>query len=449
MADDNVARPGAGTWYPVVVLAPGQLVSWGTLYYGITFLAAPMQADTGWALSSIFGAFSAGLVLAAVLAPVAGEGITRLGARRCLTGGSAGAAIALVIIACSTSLPMFWAGWLLAGAAMAVTLYEAAFAALRETSGPMFRRNVGALALVGGLASTLFWPASAWLVTAMDWRTVLLVFAVLHLVVVMPLHALLPPRRQFRSEATPRPEQSADHPPARNRLPVAVLFAVAFGLAALLAGAVSAHIALLLSGRGVEQELILLVASLIGPMQVLGRLADLALYRLIGIRVLGVLALGAPTVALAALVVGSTAAWVVAFAVLYGVGQGLLTIVRAMVPNLLTGAADYARMNGWLSAPPLLGRALAPVAVAAVIESAGVPAVLGMLMVAGVVSVALFVIALAVLGSGTWTPGRARRPCCTRNRPLGTDAGRGGRGKRLEGDSAPAHNGGHRSVDTQ
>lgn len=449
MADANAARPGAGTWRPVVVLAPGQLVSWGTLYYGITFLAEPMQADTGWALSAIFGAFSSGLVLAGVLAPVAGECIARLGARRCLTGGSAAAAIALVIIASSTSLSMFWAGWLLAGAAMAVTLYEAAFAALRETSGPMFRRNVGGLVLVGGLASTLFWPASAWLVTAMDWRTVLLVFAVLHLAVAMPLHALLPPHGQFRAQVTSRPEQHADHPPARHRLPVAVLFAVAFGLAALLAGAVSAHIALLLFGRGVEQELILLVASLIGPMQVLGRLADLALHRLIGIRVLGVVALAAPTAALAALVGGSTAAWVVTFAVLYGVGQGVLTIVRAMVPSLLGGAADYARMNGWLSAPSLLGRALAPVAVAAVIESAGVPAVLGMLMMAGAASVALFIIALAVLGSGTWAPGRASRPCRTRGRLLATDAGRRGRGKGLEGNSAHAHNAGHRSVEMQ
>ena len=44
------------------------------------------------------------------------------------------------------------------GVGMRLTLYEAAFAALARIGGPEARRPMSQITLLGGLASTVFWP---------------------------------------------------------------------------------------------------------------------------------------------------------------------------------------------------------------------------------------------------------------------------------------------------
>ena len=114
------------------LLAPGQVISWGTLYYGITFLAQPIQTSTGWSLPAIFGAYSAGLLLAALCAPLAGQLLVRHGGRWGLSVGSVLASLSLAGVAAASGPYTFLLAWLLAGVAMALTLYEAAFTALHE-----------------------------------------------------------------------------------------------------------------------------------------------------------------------------------------------------------------------------------------------------------------------------------------------------------------------------
>ena len=63
---------------------------------------------------------------------------------------------------------MFFAGWLVAGMAMAAVFYQAGFAALTRWYGPARVRALTTLTLVGGLASTMFAP-----VTHCCWNTLL------------------------------------------------------------------------------------------------------------------------------------------------------------------------------------------------------------------------------------------------------------------------------------
>ena len=52
----------------LVVLCATEIVSWGVLYYAFTVLAPAISADTGWPVSTITAAFSAGLVTSALVA---------------------------------------------------------------------------------------------------------------------------------------------------------------------------------------------------------------------------------------------------------------------------------------------------------------------------------------------------------------------------------------------
>ncbi len=158
----------------LVVLCVTQIVSWGVLYYAFPVLAPSIAADTGWSIAAITAAFSAGLVLAALVGIPAGRLLDRHGPRPVMTAGSVLAVPAVVIIGSARTFPVFVAGWALAGVAMAGTLYPPAFAALTRWWGRRRVTALTALTLLAGLASTVFAPLTAalldgWAGSAATW----------------------------------------------------------------------------------------------------------------------------------------------------------------------------------------------------------------------------------------------------------------------------------------
>src|SRR5690606_34357792 len=96
-----------------------EIVSWGVLYYAFPVLAPRIVADTGWSNASITAAFSAGLVVAAVVGIPVGRMLDRRGPHVLMSAGSVLAVLALVLIARATSFGAFAVGWIVAGLAMA------------------------------------------------------------------------------------------------------------------------------------------------------------------------------------------------------------------------------------------------------------------------------------------------------------------------------------------
>lgn len=167
----------AGLRRVLVVLCVTEIVSWGVLYYAFPVLAPTIAEDTGWSVSTITAAFSTGLVVSALVGIPAGRWLDRIGPRPVMTVGSVLAVPAVVGIAFAPSLPVFFGAWVLAGFAMAGTLYPPAFAALTRWWGPLRVRALTALTLLAGLASTIFAPLTAALLTPLGWRHTYVVLA--------------------------------------------------------------------------------------------------------------------------------------------------------------------------------------------------------------------------------------------------------------------------------
>lgn len=347
---------------PLAGLALGQLIAWGSLYYGIAFLAPAISEDTGWSPAGIFSAYSAGLLAAALLAAPVGRLLAHHGGRAVMAAGSMLAAGAFVMLAASPNLWFFHVAWLVAGASMAMILYEAAFSTLREYGVDRFRRGVGVVTVVGGFASTVFWPLTEGLVAGFGWRTTALAFAALHLGVGLPLHLALPAPGS-REGQRPLPAEPA-HQPADRR--IALPLASAFACAAMATSAVSAHVVVLLDGRGLSGSQTAFVAALIGPMQVAARLAEWRLGHRISVAATGRLAFGGLLLGLSLLAWNGAGTWsVFAFAAAYGAANGVLTAVRGSAPAEWLPGAGYAANLGMISTPALAARALAPLAAAA------------------------------------------------------------------------------------
>jgi predicted MFS family arabinose efflux permease len=251
------------------------------------------------------------------------------------------------------------------GIGMAMGLYEPAFATLTGLYGRAARGPITGITLIAGFASTVGWPLSAFLDAHYGWREACLVWAALHIVLGLPLNRLLippappPERSKLQGEAPPAP---------RWAMPI---LAFVFATTAFVTGAMAAHLPRLLEIAGASAVMAIAASALVGPAQVGARLVEFGALRLVHPLVSARLStilhpLGAVTLAL----FGPAA--VMAFAVLHGAGNGLLTIARGTVPLAIFGPIGYGLRTGLLGAPARATQAFAPVLFGVLLDRMGV-----------------------------------------------------------------------------
>jgi MFS family permease len=355
----------------VVALAAGQLLTWAWLYYGFSSFVLPMRDGLRWSEPVLMGAFSVGLATWGAASYGVGAAIDRGHGRAVLTGGAALGALGLVGWAAVQEPWMLYAVWAVLGVAMAMTLYDPAFVVLTKRYPQHYRQGITALTLVGGFASTLSFPAVAWLLPLLGWRGTLLVLAATLLVVAVPLHAWALRGRD------PEVPLSRDGEGVDSTLGDALrqrtfwLLALAFTLYAFASAALWAHVMPALASKGLSQGEALAVVVWIGPAQVAGRLVFAWLGRRWTLRALGLVVLASAALAFLLFALARSVWTLWLFAALFGAANGLITIVRGgLIPETF-GRAHVGRIGGAMSAIGLLARAAAPVAAALLLLALG------------------------------------------------------------------------------
>lgn len=348
----------------VLALGLGQTLGWASCYYLLAILASPIAAELGTSVAWVFGALSVALLVSALLGPTVGRVIDRHGGRGLLLASNGLFALGLAAMALAPNLPAFLLAWGLVGVAMACGLYDAAFATLARLQGGQARRAITAITLMGGLASTLGWPLTAWLEARWGWRIGCGVWAAVHLLVALPVHWLGVPA------APPLPTATADTEAARPipRLTLALL-AYVFAAGWCVSTAMAAHLPGLLQASGVPLAAAVAAGVWVGPAQVLARALELGLLGRIHPLVSATLATTLHPLAAWLLLGWGAPAWL--FAVLHGAGNGLLTVAVGTLPLALFGAAGYGQRQGWLNAPSRLAQAASPVLFALLVERLG------------------------------------------------------------------------------
>src|SRR5207253_978534 len=172
----------------VLWLSVAQLITWGSVFYTFALLLAPVEQELGMSRAQSSLAFSLALLAEGVCSYPVGRWIDRGHERAVMTGGSLLVVAGLAWHACIHSVASFYAVWLVLGAALAATLYTPVFAVVTRRYPQDFRRAIITLTFLGGLASSVFIPLSAWLIADFGWRHALWVLAALQLFVCAPLH---------------------------------------------------------------------------------------------------------------------------------------------------------------------------------------------------------------------------------------------------------------------
>ena len=385
-------------WRVIAGLGITQIIGWGSMYYAIGALSNDIALTTGWPKSVIFGTFSAALLLSGMLSRWAGRAVDRHGGRRLMAAGSIASALGCLLVSLAHGPWAYLAGWLVLGVAMRLALYDAAFASLAQIAGERTRRSISYLALYAGFASTIFWPLSHFLSAHIGWQGAFLVFAAMHLCICLPIHlAVLASSRGEVSSGGDEPaatEPAYPHLAGRERTFAMATFATAIALNGLVFAAISAHIIPLFTGLGLSSAEAVLLAAVIGPSQVAARLGEIFAGRGLKAAHLGVIAFGLLPLALAVLAVGGFGfAAALAFTLLYGASNGLITIAKGAVPLTLFGRRGYGSVLGTLAAPNLVLNALAPTLFSLLLEH--VDAASGFLVALGFA--VLSALAMAVL----------------------------------------------------
>lgn len=389
---DSSGGPGYRT--VVATLATGQVLAWAVLYYGFSSFVLPMARELGWSKPTLMGAFTLGLAVWGVANYAVGAAIDRGHGRAVLTGGALLAAAGCLLWSRMQTPPALYAAWAMLGAAMAMTLYEPAFNVLTKRYPTKYGSAITAVTLVGGFASTLSFPACAALIAALGWRDALLAMAAVMAFVVAPLHGWVL-RGPALTAAPAGADADADatlHEALRAR--AFWLLTLAFMLQAFAGAALWAHVMPAFAAKGFSEAQALAVLVWIGPAQVAGRLVYAALGRGITLRHVGLGVLLAQPLALVLFALGAQMAVLFAFAVLFGLANGLVTIVRGGLVPQYFGRAHIGRIGGAMSAVGLLARAAAPLLAAWLLLAVpGYTEVLLVLAALGLAAAAAFALA--------------------------------------------------------
>jgi len=343
----------------VVWLSLAQLITWGSVFYTFALLLEPVERELGLSRAQSSLAFSLALFAEGVFAYPVGRWIDRGHERAVMTGGSLLIAAGLAFHSQVRSVEGFYLAWLLLGAGLAATLYTPVFAVVTRRYPGDFRRAIITLTFLGGLASSVFIPLSAWLIAAWGWRAALLVLAAVHLLVCVPLHA-----RCLRGAPPPSTGPVAsEHSPASllRSAPFLLIGVFTVGMMSITA-AIPPHLVSLLRESGLREAWVIAIPATIGVMQVLGRLLLYFFEHRFDLHLANRLVPLLIPLALAALIAGAASPLAgLLFVLLYGLGNGMLTIVKGTAIAQYVNREHVASLNGALGVPTAVARAVAPV----------------------------------------------------------------------------------------
>lgn len=374
----------------LLVLAVTQLVGWGTI--GLpAIVGRDLAADLGMSLPAVFAGTSVLYVSMGLCAPWLAKSFARHGARNVMMAGTVVAIPGYVLLSFAREPTLYFVAWIVLGIAGSATLSTGAYIMLNEVAGRQAKNAIGALMLVTGFSSSIFWPTTSFLSGLLGWRWTCLVYAAMMVVINLPLYAFLAPRRKIVRDEGGEPVKAAP-PPAIPKRTFSLVVAT-ITLNAFVNFGIGAIMIELLRAEGLAPAQALAFGSMLGVIQVSARGLDfLGGGRWDGITT-GLVAGTALPVAMLLLMTGEGATWAVAvFILLYGAGSGAMAVARATIPLVFYDQAEFAKAMSMIALPLNLASAVSPPLLVGLLTQFGSRGALGLTFVCSCATVLILVL---------------------------------------------------------
>lgn len=385
-----------------LLLAIGQILVWAGLYYVFPALLLRWEQSLGWSKTDLTGAITVAILLSAVAAPLAGRIVdTGRGPALMLLSTLAGSG-GLIGLSFATEIWSFYVSCAVVGLSMAGCLYEPCFALVTRARGNRARNTIILITLIAGFASSISFPVTHGLAEAYGWRSALRIIAIGVILLGAPILWLGAIRMQSENEQPASPSTSANGASDQHRwrfLRSAVfwLLAPAFAMMALVHGITLHHLLSLLDERGVDNEVAVIAAAFIGPMQVAGRLGLFAAGEHLSNHRLGVSCYIVMTLSVVVLFfAGASLSAIVLFVILFGAGYGLVSIARPVIARDLLGQQNFGSKSGTMALFYLAGSGTAPLVGSLIWSAGGYQLVLVVLFMIALIGLGLFLMAARI-----------------------------------------------------
>jgi len=327
-------------------LGISQFIGWSSGFYLPAILAVPISKSLGIGTEIFFWAFTLALLVSAFLGPVVGKWIDLLGGRKVLPFGNLFFIAGLLVLALSTSVQMLFIAWLLIGVGAAMGNYDAAFATAVNFFGNDANKVIAGITVFVGFSSTISWPLNAFVSDAFGWQSAVLIWAVAHLIIGLPLNLTIPKSEPRTKLVAQKPEARAAKGRVRFDLLI-VVFAVMFALEGFMVASVNTTLPYLLGELGASAQVALFAAAILGPSQVLARVLIVVLGKVMSpMRVAAVAFLAHPIGVVLILLFGVDA--LVPFVILHGISVGLDPFIRGTLPLLFFGPEGFGQRQGYI-----------------------------------------------------------------------------------------------------
>ncbi|MEE9315244.1 MAG: MFS transporter [Rhizobiaceae bacterium] len=341
-------------------LALGQTIIWAASFYLLPALLPALEAGTDWSKAHITGALTVALLVSATAAPFVGRGIDLGFGRTIMVTSMACTGLLLLVFSFADNLWLLYGCWFGIGLCMAGMLYEPCFAIVTRHYGADARRVITHITLVAGFAGTLSFPINNYLSAEFSWQIAVRFFAFAALLLALPLSWVSLGKLYKALPIAPPKLTPPTFKTTRNR----ALFwslALAFTLGGLNHGMVIAHLLPMLAERGMSQNLAVIAAMLIGPMQVLGRFIFMLFGNKTSSKTTALICLGGMALAAALLWAANASAPLIFLATaIQGGTWGLVSITKPTIIREMLGQVNFGVISGQLASVFTFGIALAP-----------------------------------------------------------------------------------------
>ena len=359
----------------IIALGITCTIGYGTLFYSFSILSIEIENHFAWSKEFIYGSFSLGIIASACFAPWFGRLLDRYNARLPMTIDSLVIALGLVSMSFINSKTHYVLTILLLEIVTVLVVYDSAFVALTQTLGKSARRAITQITLMGGFASTIFWPLIKMLLEHVEWQTIYILMALLHICVCLPLHwQCLKRARPTLTDNTGNNTTSTDNTqavqtitdkdiPKKHDYIIETMIALSVGGVAFCVTGMQIHIFTILSNLNIAESLAVIVSTLFGPSQVVARVCEMTFGQKFTPLKIGLISSGAMFIALTMLILTNiiTPQLALVYAFFFGIGQGLNNIVQGTVPLYIFGDYKYGTITGRINGVKILLSAAAPI----------------------------------------------------------------------------------------
>lgn len=341
-----------------------QIIGWGTTFSSLTIFGTTIGVDLNFSREVVFGGITMMLLVSALLAPRVGRLVDSKGARPIMIAGSATAALAMIALAFTHGIVTYLLAWVLVGVAMPMMLSNTALVGLVQIVGSNARRAITGLMLLSGLTGTLFLPLNAMLLESVGWRNTYLIFALLHLLICLPIHAMVLRRRDLDATGVPRSGGGTIEGmlPPDKRFAAFIMLSIWSCTEGLITWGLYMQIIDVFKGLGLSGAAAIGVWAMVGPSQASARFGELLFGGRYSILTTAFLSAILTTGSFLIILPFTTSVFVAgAFSICLGLGHGFFAIARNTLPLMLFGAREYGTYMGRLMLPQNIVNAGAPV----------------------------------------------------------------------------------------